>query len=44
MENNASGVWLGAILAKSHEDGSQHSIEYASRTLQQHENNYAIME
>ena len=32
---------LGAILAQTHEYGTTHPSTYASRTLQQHERNYA---
>ena len=44
LEMDASGVGLGAILAQTHEDGVTHPIAYVSRTLQQHERNYAATE
>ena len=44
LETDASGVGLCAILAQTHEDGVTHPIAYASRTLQQHERNYAATE
>ena len=44
LETDASGAGLGAILAQSHKDEMVHPIAYASRTLQQHEKNYAITE
>ena len=44
LETDASGMGLGAILAQTHEDGATHPIAYASRTLQQHERNYAATE
>ena len=44
LETDTSGMGLGAILAQADEDGMVHPIAYASRTLQQHEKNYAITE
>ena len=44
LATDASVVSLGAILAKSHGVGMAHPIAYASKTLQQHVNNFAIME
>ena len=44
LETDVSGVGLGAILAQGDKDGNVHPIAYASRTLQQHEKNYAVTE
>ena len=33
MQVDASGVGLGAVLAKEGEDGATHLVAYASRTL-----------
>ena len=39
---DASTIALGAILQQKDEDGIEHIITYASRTLYQHEKNYSI--
>ena len=44
LETDASGLGLGAILSQQQEDGTVRPIAYASRTLQQHERNYAPTE
>ena len=44
LETDASGVGLGAVLAQEQPDGSVRPIAYASRTLQQHEQNYGVTE
>ena len=44
LETNASKVELGTILAQACENETTHPIAYASRTLQQHEGNFAATE
>lgn len=44
LENDASGMDLGAVLAQEQEDESVCPSAYASRSLQKHERNYGITE
>ena len=44
LETDASYVGLGAVLSQSQDDGKLHPIAYASRSLDQHEKNYAVTE
>ena len=39
METDASEMGLGAVLAQDGKDRTLHPVAYASRTLQQHEQN-----
>ena len=44
LETDASLCGLGAVLSQEQSDGMLHPIAYASRSLHQHEQNYAISE
>ena len=44
LETDASGCGLGAVLSQEQPDGKLHPIAYASRSLHNHERNYAISE
>ena len=44
VETDASGNGLGAVLAQRQDDCSVKPVAYASRSLQQHEQNYGITE
>ena len=44
LETDASYIGLGAVLSQQQEDGSVHPIAYASRSLDQHEQNYGVTE
>ena len=44
LETDASGCGLCAVLSQEQSDDKLHPIAYASRSLHQHEQNYAISE
>ena len=44
VETDASILGIGAVLAQKQQDGHVHPVAYASRTLNPHEQNYAITE
>ena len=44
LETDASIVGLGAVLSQMQPDGTVHSIAYASRSVNKHEQNYGISE
>lgn len=44
LETDASNVRLGAVLSQMQDDGTIHSVAYASRSVDKHEKNYGILE
>ena len=42
LDTDASDVGIGAALLQIHQDGSEHAICYASRTLTKPERNYCV--
>ena len=44
LENDASGICIGAVLSQKQNYGKHYPVAYASRSLQPNEKNYPISE